>query len=177
MPVWDVVRKGVKNSLYQVLDSNGDGTGNTNGVGDYSTVPGIFYIQPPEGVRYQINRMIVHAETKGGIDAGFYGNGIKLDSGIIVRTLQNNRYTNLTANHPVKNTGQWGMFCYDVNILDKGKGNNHMLVRWTFARAGYPIPLVGDTEDRLEVVLRDDFSKLEGHHFVVEGYTDSTGII
>ena len=69
-------------------------------------------------------------------------------------------------------SGIWGLHSYDVQQLDWGSGNNVLLARWTFARMGTPLQLHGHQNERLEVVLQDDFSGLIAHVFVAQGFEE-----
>ncbi len=101
-----------------------------------------------------------------------YGNlGAALTNGITVR-LQDSGGTvlDLTDGLPVKTNAGWGQLCYDVDLKSWGAGNELLLVRWTFERAGQPLRLEGEDSGRLEVVLNDDFTGLLAHTFQVQGY-------
>ena len=114
-----------------------------------------------------------------------YGSRTILSNGIVVRT-QNDSGTliNLTDDIPILTNGNWGRFCYDSEVYPADTGNTatYLRVRWTFERSGYPIRLVGSNNERLEVVLNDDFSLNSGagnnalleHYFVVQGYIENT---
>ena len=82
----------------------------------------------------------------------------------------------------IKTNGEWGQFCYDAEVYAGSLGNlnTYLRVRWTFANSGYPLRLVGANNERLEVVLNDDFSLNNGssdplveQYFVVQGYFES----
>ena len=168
------------------LDTNGDGTGTKNAIGDYSSTAEIFYIQPPSGQIFRINRMMVLVRgDKSTFYTDSYGSRAILSNGIVVRA-QNDSGTliDLTDNVPILTNGNWGRFCFDSEVYPAATGNNdtYLRVRWTFGRAGYPIRLVGANSERLEVVLNDDFSLNSGgssnplveHYFVVQGYIEDT---
>jgi hypothetical protein len=116
----------------------------------------------------------VRVEDVGTLDSGYYGNNIVLTSGIVVRAQQNgNQVTaRLTGNSPILTNAEWADFCYDVVKTDFGQGNVFLHVRWTFAKSGRPIRLVGDEGDFLEVVLGDDFTGLVSHGFTVQGFVE-----
>ena len=59
-----------------------------------------------------------------------------------------------------------------MQVLAWGAGNDQLIARWTFSKAGRPIRLVGDNNERLEVVLNDDFTGLVHQYFVVQGYIE-----
>jgi hypothetical protein len=78
----------------------------------------------------------------------------------------------LTDGVPVKKNTHWSRLCYDAQPSNYGAGAETLNVRWTFEKAGYPLRLQGNNNERLEVVLNDDFSGLAGHYFLVEGYIE-----
>jgi hypothetical protein len=157
--------------INRYLDTNGDGTGTKNANGNYSSVADIFYIQPPAGSRYEINRMIVTVQDTGAQRAEYYGAlGTALTNGITVREQNDDgTFNNLTDGITIKTNAGWGSICYDVDLKSWGAGDSMLLVRWTFRNAGDPIQLNGNSNDRLEVVLNDDLSGLVAHYFMVQG--------
>lgn len=168
------------------LDTDGDGTGTKNAIGDYSGAEEIFYIQPSSTQVFRITRMMVLVRgDKSSFYTDSYGSRPALSAGIVVRT-QNDSGTliNLTDDVPVETNGNWGRFCYDSEIYPSTTGNTdtYLRVRWTFEKSGYPLRLVGSNNERLEVVLNDDFSLNSGglssplveHYFVVQGYIENT---
>lgn len=173
----------VPTPIYRVLDTDGDGTGTTNAIGNYSAGAGeIFFIQPAPGEIFRIERMLVYLRgKKGDIKLDRYGKDSALTTGIHVRT-QNDvgTITDLTNGDPVKRFGGWMKVCFDVaapGVENVDYADDNIFgARWTFSRAGYPIRLVGDNNERLEVVLNDDFTGREiyEHKFKVQGYIEET---
>lgn len=157
--------------IFQLLSSNGDGTGTTQAIGDYSATPLSLSFKHAEKEVVHIHRMIVKVQDSGTFDAANYGNGITLTNGITV----NHRDTNdtiletLTA-YPVKTTGDWAAQCFDVNHFAFGTGDEIIAVRWTFSKSGLPVKLKLHEGEYLEVYLNDDFTGLTDHVFKVDGY-------
>ena len=139
--------------------------------GNYAT-PTIFSLQPATGTRLLLARLIIKIGDNGTVDAGSYGNGISLTNGIIVR-LQNDSGTisDLTDGDPVFTNGDWATFSYDVQNTEFGAGLNYVNCRWTLQRAGALVELDGNKNERIEVVLEDNFTGLESHTFVAQGIT------
>lgn len=157
--------------IYRFLDTNGNGTGTKNAVGDYSVAAEEFHIQPPVSLRYSLYRMIVCIEDTAGMRAEYYGdlasaltNGIKVsvDDGAATELCD------LTDGDPVKSNAGWGRHCFDVDVKTWGAGNELLLVRWTFSKAGAPVFL--QEGHRLIVTLNDDLTGLVSHNFMVQGY-------
>lgn len=162
-----------KRRLDRYLDTNGDGTGTKNAVGDYSSATEIFYIQPPAGVVYRVARMLVFVQDVGTFDSGSYGNGITLASGIEIRVADDiETISDMTDGNPVKVNPHWARLCYDTAHSSYGSGNESLAARWTFTKAGPYIRLDGDNNERLEVVLNDNFSGLVDQAFLVQGYIE-----
>lgn len=156
----------------QCLTDTGIAAGTNNLIGDYSSEATIFWVQPPAGVILDVYRLLIEIADTGSFDADSYGNGITLTNGIQLRK-QNDSGTmyDFTAGGNVVTNANWGRYCYDHMLSDFGSGANYMHVRWTFARMGMPLRLNGDKNERLEVVLHDDFSGLVRHHYASQGVT------
>lgn len=162
--------------IARYLDTNGDGTGTKSATGEYHDAGDgaeIFYIQPPAGGVYRLARMLPFVEDVGSFDSGSYGNGITLANGISIR-VQNDSGTilDLLDGLPIQLNTHWARICYDMTISSFGQGNEYLHARWTFAKSGQMIRLVGDNNERLEVVLNDDFSDLVSQYFMVQGYIE-----
>ena len=154
------------------LDTNGDGTGTVHAIGDYSVAPTSFFIQPPPGQIFRIVRMLVYIEDSGSFDSGRYGNNIILVNGITVQSLIDSQPHVLSAQLPVLINSHWNRLCYDFTVSSYGAGNETATGRWTFRKAGQSVRLIGDNNDRLEVILNDDFTGLADHTFLVQGYIE-----
>jgi hypothetical protein len=158
--------------LYRFLDTNGDGTGTKVATGSYSPgTPGIFFIKPPAGQTYRLERMIVSIRDNAGMSGEKYGGLAELANGIIVRA-QNDSGTvlDLTDGLPVKANSHWGRLCYDVAINVFSVGDNFVEVRWSFFKSGYELTIGGNENERFEVVCRDDLSGLVDHTFMIQGW-------
>jgi len=161
--------------ISRFLDTIGDGSGSNEAIGDYSGGQQLFRFKPTGGPYAEITRMIVHITDSGAIDADLYGNGITLTNGIQLAIFEDGvKIQDLTdPNHPILSNAHWGHYCYDETTLDFGSGNNHIVIRWTFARTGVPVYLNSSKNQELAVILNDDFSGLAAHGFLVQGnYTD-----
>lgn len=159
-----------ENSIYRYLDTNGDGTGTKNAIGDYSGAVEEFYIQAPLSYRYRITRMLVYIEDNGAFDSDSYANSVTLTNGIEIETqdADGNMLIDLTDSVPIKTNGHWARLCYDADQNGYGIGNEYMAVRWTFEKSGRPLDL--DVGDKLVVKLNDNFSTIVEHYFLVQGH-------
>ena len=163
-----------KESIYRYLDSNGDGTGSNNANLDFGSSPDVFYIQPAENQIFYLNRMIVSVGDGAGMQAEEYGNlGSALTNGITVCVVDDGGIAlQLCGGIPVKTNAGWGRICFDVELKTWGAGDELLVVRWTFAKAGYPIRLIGSKNERLEVSFSDNMTGLLSHYYLVEGWVD-----
>jgi hypothetical protein len=152
-------------------DTNGDGTGTKNAIGNYSGAQEIFYVQPPVGTVYRVHRMLISLEDTAGMQAQEYGNlGAALTNGVQIRVQgDTGTLTDLTDGVPVKTNAHWGRMCYDVDVKSWGSGNELLCVRWTFAKSGAAIVLDGSRHERIEILLDDSFAGLLSQYFLIQG--------
>lgn len=158
------------NTIYQALDTVGDGSGliaqNVNG----SITPVKFLIKPPSTHKYILKRMNVHA-----IDANFnnalnYGTISTLANGIRVY-IENDIgiVKEYTSNFKIKHTHDWALLAGTDSITEGSAGADPLTVRWTFARGCSDIVLDGSKNERLVVEIQDDLSGLDEQSSVVQG--------
>lgn len=155
-----------------LLSSNGDGTGTTNAIGDYSSTPLSLRYRPTNATEeFIIHRMIISVEDAGNFDADQYGNGITLTNGlrIYVKNSSDDILEEITS-FPILSSGDLAAHCHDVTLFSFGIGNNILTARWTFQKSGIPIVLRGTESEYLEVYLNDDFTGLIKHRFVIQGH-------
>lgn len=157
--------------IFKLLSSNGDGTGTTNAIGDYSVTPLSLKYGPSSTEDVEIGRMIVKIEDAGTFDADKYGNNITLTNGIrcYVKDSSDAVIEEITA-FPIISSGDWAGHCHDVTLHSFGTGNNVLTVRWTFSRSGHPIELHLTNGQYFEIYLNDDFTGLIEHRFQIQGY-------
>lgn len=154
--------------LYNFLDTVGDGTGDIDASGDYSTIGQNFFYTCPNDVKFvTIERMIIHYEDVGNFDADKYGNNITIANGVEVRVEKRGETVDLTAGRPVQTNAHWGEMTYDTFHSDYGTGNDFLTVRWTFAKSGAPVKLYPG--EKFIVYLSDDFSGLVEQLFKIQG--------
>jgi len=156
--------------LARYLDTVGDGSGNKSGVGDFSSVSRILKIQPAAGEVFRLTRMLPSIRDDAKFNSGSYGNGTTLTNGIIIRVQDDDgTVLDLTDGDPIIVNPDWAQLCFDVVLSDYGTGNETLNSRWTYAKSGTELQLVGNKNERLEVVLADNFD-LVRHKFMVQGY-------
>lgn len=156
-------------AIYRFLDTNGDGTGTQNAIGDYSVTPEEFYFQPE--LDTDVHRLIIHMEDTTGANAVDYGNITGgLTNGYTLRVLDTAQaeVTDLCDNTVIQTNAGIGRFCYDVDLKTWGAGNEFIQARWTFARAGHPLFIAAGY--RLSITFNDDLTGLIEHFFMIQGY-------
>ena len=159
------------NIFSRYADTNGDGSGTKSAIGNYSGGQEIFYLQPPVGQVYRVHRLLFSAEDTSGMTAQEYGNlAAPLTNGIEMK-IQNDTgtITDLTDGVPIKTNGQWGRKCFDADLKTWGNGDELIVARWTFSKSGSAIVLSGSRNDRLEILLNDDFTGLISQYFLLQG--------
>lgn len=148
--------------------------GGTNANGNYSVTPATFSYGPSAGENWTVERLIIHIGDTGSFSSDEYGNtGSALSNGFDVEVVDSgdNVIKKLNGARPFTTNGELGSVCYDVSNLGAGTGGNDaILVRWTFSKAGSPIRLRGDDGWKVRVVLNDDFSGLAKHTFFLDCY-------
>ena len=135
-----------------------------------------FYRGPAEGKVWYIERALFYIEdatatlsTYGGISALTNGCGFKVRSGGV----NGQEELDLLDGHPIKKNGDFGAVCYDVAINGPGSGNNMVLVRWTFGKAGAPLKLQGAKNQVLVWEINDSMTGLVEAHVVILGLEDN----
>ncbi len=161
----------VEDILFRYLDTNGDGTGDVNGNGNYSSSATEFKITTPANEIYELHRMLVQIRDSGALSADDYGNVAELSNGVsvYVKNASGDIVNTLTDTITVKSNSDWSRQCYDVNVDDYGNGNNFVSVRWTFANTGSRLRLPAGYS--FNVLLNDNLSGLVSHYFQVQGFT------
>lgn len=163
--------------FFRYLDATGDGSGNKNFNGDYSLGQEIAYFN---GFRNdtndlsetcEVHRMIISYEDTAGMQAEEYGNlAAALTNGIEIKLIDDDgTIIDLTDGIPIKTNAQWGQLCYDVDVKSWGSGNELLVARWTFSKAGGPLTVNPSKNVQLAVYLDDNFTGLLSHYFMVQG--------
>ena len=162
--------------ISRYADITGDGTGEVNAIGNYSDAGlGLttFQIVPGITETFEVQRMIVYIRTVGIFNGDKYGNAIDLTNGIIVKVTQDTPADvkttkwDVTAGQPILINSHWKKLCHDEipSQYGLGQAQDSMTYRYTFSKDGKPLILSGVNNDKLEIILNDDFSDLEEHNF------------
>lgn len=158
-----------EDAIYKWMDNVGDGSGYSNMNHENSASAAFAAYVATENCL--IERLIVSMEDTTGMQAQEYGNlGSALAVGWKFLVLDESSATacDLTDGVPITTNAEIGQTCYDVDVKSWGSGNELLLARWTFTRAGQAIFLPKGY--RVKVPLADDFTGLISHRFQVQGY-------
>jgi len=169
-------------AVYRYLDTNGDGTGTTDSAVDHSAVAGYYYIEPPAGETWQMERLIVYIEASSSPRATYYGditggltNGLEffvedgsaaVGAGTLIKSL---------TPTPIKTNGRWKRQCYDFDeFVFSGGGNKVLGGRWTLRKdLGFALKLIGSSTGtevrRLVCKVSDDLSGLVAQELFIRG--------
>ena len=152
------------------LDTVGDGTGNKQFTGDYSSNPVKAIIKPINDSILYINRLIIFIADSGSVDAGYYGNSISLNNGIFIKHEKQDGtlIKDITDGMPIKTNADYARYGFQVSDISFGSGLNYIHAVLTFEKNGTPLTLQPD--EQLSIYLNDDFSPLKQHTFRAGAY-------
>lgn len=158
--------------FFRMADTNGDGTGTKNIIGDMSSGDGVpVMLTAKADERLDVYRMLVFIEDSANPSADVYGNlASALSHGInIYKTNASDvKVQDITdPDTPIVSNATWSIYNYDVTPVDFGAGNDGVVVRWTFANAGMPIRL--NEGESIVIDMDDDFTGLVRHYFEFQG--------
>ena len=150
-----------------------DGT-NISSAADYSGAGAArFWRGPAADKLWVVTRMLIMIRDTGTFDAADYGNGITLTNGIGVDVwddVADEVDLDLVDGLHVKFNAGWAQLCYDAEIKTWGTGDEFLVVRWTFEKAGKALLLDGAANQNISVYLNDNLSGLVSQTFLIQGY-------
>lgn len=158
----------------QFLTKNGTGTLQTNMTGDFLS-GSVISIIPAAGEILRIESLKVSLSTTHTMSLELYGNLSALGTGVLIRLMDGDG-TVLALTDPslaIKNNSEYAVYASDVTNREWGLEKN-LAVKWDFSDSGTVLRIDGDSSERLEVLLQDDFSGLISHRFRVTGYIETT---
>lgn len=153
--------------LLQKLSSNGDGTGTTSAIGDYSVTPLTIFIAPIAGEVYVIDKLVVHIADNGSFVRSGYGAGAALTNGVQIQVSDSSGvlYSLLSGSPVIDNEGWMHVGEFDREQFSASEDSVSVsLIPAT------NIILDGSQGHKLEVILNDNFSTLPDQHFIAHGY-------
>ena len=162
----------VRSPYVHYLDTNGDGTGVKNAVGDYATTPTVFYYQPPVGITAEVTKLMIHVSDKGAFDVDGYG---AIAPGQIVNGLKITVYRlgvkvlELTDGEPIVDNADLMHLNTDYKLINFTSNYGSSIVSLDAQAFQNSLLMHGDLEDQLRVELSDDYTGLEDQHFIMYG--------
>lgn len=156
--------------IVMFLDTNGDGTGDTDATGDYSGDSIRFYRAPDKDKKLLIDNIFVHYSSQGLFTQLGYANASALNIGIKLSVVIGNVDYDLLSNSPIKTNDDWLHHGYTYTLQSWAQNINSATVTTDFRR---PIELNGKLGDHIYAELNDDFSVtgagLNDQHFSIHG--------
>lgn len=149
-------------SVYRYLTDDGlVGDGSNH---DITGAADIHWTGPPAGEVWEIYRIIINIRDAGTVNADTFGalsaltNGCKLD---VKRGGSSGTSTlDLLDGSTIKNNGDLARHCYDMDISTATAGDKAVTARWTFAKSGEPLKLVGNLNEVLVIQTQDATTNL-----------------
>lgn len=155
--------------LTQQFSSNGDGTGITDVVADYSVVNQEFSIRPNKDQIFIVGNISVSLIDNGNINANGYGaSAIPLTNGLLFSV----QFAGISATQLfVKTNYEYQTLGTNFDILDYQGAPTALKsqINYTLFGAG-GIRLEGVNGDFISITAQDDFSSLIHHGFTALGY-------
>lgn len=153
------------------LDTNGDGTGTKEAIGNYSVTPDTFFIQPATNEIMNIGSLLLHVAGGTAFGISEYGNiGTPLTVGVVINITINGSTIAFTNSHPLKSNGDLMHIANSFDIHAFKNLETSIAARITNEAFGTGLILKGYTNDKLEIILNDDFTTLTSHDFIVTGF-------
>lgn len=157
----------------QFLSTGGDGTGQTNANGDYSTEAAEFLIRPNErtGILY-VWRILITVRDGAPFNASGYGGiGAGLNNGVSLLWQRRGELVNdFMDGVPVKANADYARQMCNLQISSFGAGDDYLAAICQMSGFGKPVTLDPSKGDTLGITFTDDLSGLVQHYFLVQGW-------
>ncbi len=158
--------------FFGFLDTNGDGTGVKNAIGDYSASPVDFKYTRPKGSEGDlfINSLVIHLQSPVKINAQGYGASMApLINGIQLFAENSSTVTihDFTSGIPIKTNSDWNRFGGKTNVDPYSGGDYFFKASFRAVPPAEPFFLI--PEHSIGLTLNDDFTGLINHTFFIEG--------
>ncbi len=153
--------------LIQYLSDVGDGSGNVNANGDYTT-PDMFFIQPAADEIMEIEKLIIHITDGGVLAIGSYGALSALTNGIEILVTNEGSISRSIVPEVLKTNGDLLHLGPDSSIYNFTSSIDAIIATLDFGNK--PLILDGSQGHKIEVLLSDNLTGLSDHHFIAHGF-------
>jgi hypothetical protein len=159
---------------YPYTIAGGCSYGTNNMAVNGSVTPQIFKISPGNlrsGVAWDITRMLFTIQDDNAMDSTKFGGIAALTNGITLRHM-NSHYKNIFN---AKTNGDFALHAYDIDYDDRASPLTDYYFRCRrsfngFDKNGVVIRLHAETNDTLEIVIRDDLTGLIDFRAIAQGH-------
>lgn len=172
----DNVGIGLKSDIpvSRYLDTNGDGTGTVNAIGDYSAAATEFFYAPAAGTYVNLHSIQYYIQDAGDFlpnDYGAMGLVTGLTNGYDITIKINGTNYNINPNGNIKdNGGLLALSAYSYFTQNSAERQNALISdSKIYERFSDKIILNGDLGDKVTITLNDSFTALIKHTFRVTG--------
>ncbi len=158
----------VADSIEQLLDTVGDGSGTT----EQAAAAAEYLYKPPMGTVAVLERLNVVLETASRITPNEYGDITALTNGILI-TIKNasGGIIHTFTAEPIKVTYHWSLLAgSDVSPSAFAAGVDSVSIRWTIKKGGANVALDGDKGEYFSMDVRDTLAGLTSHLSHIQGY-------
>lgn len=158
--------------LFRYLSTNGDGTGTTNAIGNYSGAPAYFYISSFNTLKtFYVTDLIFQYSANGSFSQSGYANGVALTNGIDIQYWQNDdAIFTVNDSRKIKTNDGFVHSGFDYQLITFSGAVNSVAAKYSFVN---PIILNEYTDGWagwFTVILNDDFTGLTDQTFYLKGY-------
>ncbi len=155
----------------RLLDTNGDGTGNSNGAGNFSVTPATFFIRPGVGNRFILTTFAISISGSGSkwslSDYGDITGGVT--NGVNVQQVISGVTTDVFGTRRMRSNRDWLATFQELNSFSGNKTDDIFLKVITYFPTNSGDYLLLKDNDELRIILNDNFSTLMEHSFQVRG--------
>lgn len=158
--------------LSVVLSDNGDGTGTSDAIGDYSVTAKEFYFAPLPGKYYNIHSLQYYIQDNDVFTVNGYGAMSVLTNGYDITMVIDGVTYYINDGQKVKKNGDIMRIAAAIYTTEKTTAGAHNALVGDsdmIRRFGY-IVLNGDKGDKISITLNDSFTSLVEHRFRVTGH-------
>ena len=147
--------------------------GITNLVQDYSVTPRNAWLDNPFNTSIVVYRMLVEILGPGSLTATEYGTIATLPNGVsITYEREDGELVDLTADSPIRRNVDWAAYAFNARPDTYGSGDNGFSISWEFNQ-GDPTGLTLLPGRKIRAMLRDNFTALTLHRFLIQGYVET----